>query len=125
MTTLLVVDDDATIRGLYARALAKLGDVEQAGNGAAALEALAARPFDAITLDLHMPNVDGFKVLQNLRATAGPNRSTPVVVITADPHDKARVDAFEGGAMLYLQKPVPLASLVTMVRMALSKARVR
>ncbi|MEX0674578.1 MAG: response regulator [Gaiellaceae bacterium] len=81
--TVLVVDDDATVRRLVAESLG--GDdfsVEEAADGEAALRAVAERRPQAIVLDLIMPGLDGFGVLERLRADPE-LRDIPVVVLTA------------------------------------------
>jgi CheY-like chemotaxis protein len=79
----LVVDDDATQRALVGRALARTGwTVEQAADGAQALSALEARLPDVLLLDLFMPVVDGFAVVEAVRARPA-WRHLPIVVVTA------------------------------------------
>lgn len=116
MPSILVVDDDPAIRELHARAVARLGEVVQAKNGGEALKLLGQRRFDAVLLDLRMPLIDGFVVLQMLSTRGGPNRETPVFVLTADATDEAKVRAFRSGAVYFLTKPVPLAQLVSLVQ---------
>ena len=79
----LVVDDDAAHRALVGRALSKSGwTVEQAADGAAALEALERSLPDVLLLDLFMPGVDGFAVVEAVRARPA-WRKLPIVVVTA------------------------------------------
>jgi len=118
---ILVVDDDVTIRTMFSRALAKLGEVEVAPGGEEALQALDAKKFDVVTLDLAMPRVDGFAVLARLGETDAKNHATPVVVITANPQDQAMSKSFHAGAVLFLTKPVSLIQLGVMVSTALSQ----
>jgi CheY-like chemotaxis protein len=121
MPAILVVDDDASIRAMFARALERLGDVEVAVNGDDALSKLSAKAYDAVTLDLAMPKVDGFAVLESLSAPSAKNHHTPVIVITANPQDQAMTKVFHAGAMLFLTKPAAIGQLVVMVQMALQK----
>ncbi|AUX42045.1 hypothetical protein SOCE26_034700 [Sorangium cellulosum] len=125
MTCILVIDDDAAIRGMFARALRSLGDVEEANGGAAALRRLMTRKFDLVLLDLHMPLVDGFSVLESLSAKGGPNRDTPIFVVTADESHQARVRALRSHAIFLLSKPVHLATLVSLAESSLKKAAAR
>jgi CheY-like chemotaxis protein len=118
---LLIVDDDSEIRTMFARALRSLGEIEEATGGAHALRALSAREFDCIVLDLHMPSVDGFAVLEALASKPGPNRDTPIFVVTADGSDQARLRALRQHAVFLLSKPVNLAMLVSLVRSSLEK----
>lgn len=116
-----MVDDDAAIRGMYVRVLRSLGEVLEARDGPSALAALEGAVFDAIILDWHLPGLDGHGVLGHIRK--GPNRDTPVIVVTADPSDRALADALRDGAVFFFNKPVQLASLTVFVKTALAKKR--
>jgi CheY-like chemotaxis protein len=122
---ILVIDDDAAIRGMFARALRPLGDIEEANGGAPALRRLSARKFELVVLDLHMPLVDGFCVLESLSTKGGMNRDTPVFVVTADESHEARIRALRSHAIFLLTKPVHLATLVSLAESALKKAAAR
>ena len=79
----LVVDDDSHARDLLSRTVLKEGwHVQEAHNGLAALEAMRARKPKLVILDLMMPEMDGFEVLEHLRADPA-LRSLPVIVMTA------------------------------------------
>ncbi len=125
MSGILIVDDDPTIRTMFARALKALGDIETAANGADALRLLAAKKYSVVLLDLHMPVIDGFVILHTLATKPGPNRDTSTFVITADTSDQARVRALRRHAVFLLTKPVPIATLVSLVDSALKKAASR
>jgi CheY-like chemotaxis protein len=125
MATILIIDDDATIRTMFARALSKLGETETAASGADAIKLLAARKYAVILLDLHMPLVDGFAILQTLSSKPGPNKDTPIFVITADTSDQARVRALRQHALFLLTKPVPIGTLTALVESSLKKAAAR
>ena len=79
----LAVDDDPGVRALISEALTEIGvEVREAGDGDEALARVAARRPDAIVLDLVMPRVDGFEVLERLQADPA-TRAIPVIVLTA------------------------------------------
>jgi signal transduction histidine kinase/DNA-binding response OmpR family regulator len=79
----LVVDDDATIRDLVVNTLAADGfRLAEAEDGLAALASIEDRPPDAIVLDLVMPNLDGFEVLERLQQQPE-TRTIPVIILTA------------------------------------------
>lgn len=108
----LVVDDDASIRSFVGQALTDEGyEVGQAANGADALAALAFGHPNLILLDVRMPGVDGWQVLDELRSAAGPQ--TPVVVMTASYTGQDR--ALQSGAQGYLAKPFELSELLDCV----------
>ena len=117
---ILVVDDDPALRTMFARALDSLGDVSCAVNGIDAVRRLSEKTFGLILMDLHMPGLDGFTILKLLTNRTGPNRDTPVVVVSADISDSARALALER-AVFAFTKPVRIVQLVDLVSSALSK----
>ncbi|MFT3768933.1 MAG: response regulator [Minicystis sp.] len=125
MAAILIVDDDPTIRTMFARALAGIAEPELAANGGEALRMLGAKKYALVLLDLHMPVIDGFVVLQTLASKPGPNKDTPVYVVTADMSDQARVRALKRHAVFFLTKPVPIATLTALVDSSLKKAAAR
>jgi CheY-like chemotaxis protein len=79
----LVVDDDESIRELFCRALEEDGwTVDEAENGAVALERAAERPPDLVLLDLMMPVMDGFEFVLHFRNMTD-CKTTPIIVVTA------------------------------------------
>lgn len=103
---ILVVDDDEDIRRLVTVALDEHYEVETAPDGKAALAKLANRAMDfhAVVLDLAMPGMSGFEVLEKLRADADTD-ALPVLVLTARTDRDARMDAFVGGGHVFVTKP--------------------
>jgi CheY-like chemotaxis protein len=80
---LLIVEDDVPTRGLYSRAAQNFGwHVVEAGTGREALTALEQSIPDLILLDLMMPDIDGFELVEALQATLA-WRNIPVVIVTA------------------------------------------
>jgi signal transduction histidine kinase/CheY-like chemotaxis protein len=102
--SVLIVDDEENVRRLVVETLGGNGlELREAANGAEALEEVALRRPDAIVLDLIMPEVDGFVVLERLQADEE-TRSIPVVVLTGrnlTPAERARLRA---GAVSLLEK---------------------
>ena len=125
MPSILIVDDDPTIRAMFSRALSGLADIEVAVHGGDALRQLGAKKFALVVLDLHMPVMDGFVVLHTLASKPGHNKDTPIFVVTADMSEQARIRALRRHAVFFLTKPVPLATLTTLVDAALTKAAAR
>jgi CheY-like chemotaxis protein len=106
MQTILVVDDNAVSRELM-RAILKGPDrnIIEAGDGREALARIAeARP-DLVLLDIHMPVLDGFGVLRELRADPG-LRSLRVIAVTANAMQGEREKALAAGFDGYVTKPV-------------------
>ncbi len=111
--TVLVIDDDPTVRELVARHLSKEGFlIEQAATGDEGLElARKLRP-EAITLDVLLPNMDGWGVLSALKAD--PELADIPVVVMTIVDDKNR--GFALGASDYLTKPVDYKRLANLLR---------
>ncbi|MDR1313052.1 MAG: sigma-54 dependent transcriptional regulator [Deltaproteobacteria bacterium] len=107
---ILVVDDDGDILAMLTVALGDWGyDVDTAGGGAEALAAAGRRHYSVILMDVRMDTPrDGILALLKIRAGDGPNRRTPVVVMTAYAEVQDAVDALKGGASDYLFKPLDL-----------------
>ena len=103
---LLVVDDNRVNRLLIGRALEQLGHtVTFAENGRDGLEALRQRPVDLVLLDIEMPEMDGYQVLQAL--AADPRlRDVPVVMMSSVEEVDSVARCIEMGAEDYLFKPV-------------------
>ncbi len=104
--SVLVVDDVAENRDLLVRRLARLGiaDVEQATNGLEALAAIERKTFHLVLLDIMMPEMDGFGVLERLRSDGRIN-DLPVVVISALNEIDPVVRCVELGAEDFIFKP--------------------
>jgi sigma-B regulation protein RsbU (phosphoserine phosphatase) len=102
----LVVDDVAENRDLLVRRLKRLGiaDVEQATNGIEALAAIERRNFDVVLLDIMMPELDGFGVLERLKAEGKVN-DLPIIVISALNEIDPIVRCIELGAEDFIFKP--------------------
>ena len=104
MPVILIVDDDAALRGAVATTLADLGhEPAQAADGEAALAWLSRNRADAVLLDLRMPGMDGMEVLRRIRARADP---PPVAVLTAVPTSDNTIEAMRLGAADHLAKPI-------------------
>ena len=101
----LVVDDDSVNRLLLSRSLEREGHrCATAENGRQALEILRAEAFDAVLLDVVMPEIDGFEVLAQMQAD-GELRHIPVIMISALEDIESVVRCIELGAEDYLPKP--------------------
>src|SRR5215204_6991931 len=116
---ILVVDDEPAVREAVDRALRLDGhEVALAHDGRAALDAVAARPPDAVVLDLLMPRVDGLELCRRMRC--GGDR-TPVLMLTARDAVADRVEGLDAGADDYLVKPFALEELRARVRALLRR----
>jgi type II secretory ATPase GspE/PulE/Tfp pilus assembly ATPase PilB-like protein/ActR/RegA family two-component response regulator len=103
-STILVVEDEISTRILIEEILAKAGyQVLAAADGAEALLLVGTQPISLILSDIHMPNLDGLKLLEVL---AQHDIGTPVVFLTAEPSPEMEARGREMGAADYLRKPV-------------------
>ena len=122
---LLVVDDNKVNRLLLTRSLELQGhSVASAENGRVALEALRREAFDLLLLDMEMPEMDGFQVLEQLKGDLA-LRDLPVVVTSSLEGIQNVVRCIELGAEDYLQKPVNVVLLKARVGASLEKKRLR
>jgi CheY-like chemotaxis protein len=111
MKTILVVDDKETGRELVRTVLENSGyAVVEAGNGSEALKRARETSPDLIILDLHMPEIDGFGVIQQLRREPQFVK-TPVVALTASAMAGDRERALSLGFTGYITKPIRLVTL--------------
>jgi DNA-binding response OmpR family regulator len=110
---LLVVDDDSLITSIFEAILRSEGyDVITAQDGREALELVRQAPFDLVLLDLLLPDMDGWTVLQQLREI---RPSTRAVILCADVDAKGTIEAFRLGAVDVLLKPPDVDKLLRFV----------
>ena len=122
---LLLIDDDARLAAMVGDYLRGAGlDVECAGTLAAGRERLAARPFDALVLDLMLPDGDGLDLCREIRAQAR-LRHLPLLMLTARGEPMDRIVGLELGADDYLPKPFEPRELLARVRALLRRASTR
>ena len=111
MKTVLIADDKATGRELVRTVLEKAGfHVIEASDGLEALRSARESQPDLIILDLHMPGLDGFGVIQELRRDAN-FTATPVMALTASAMQGDRERAMSVGFTGYITKPIRLGAL--------------
>jgi two-component system, OmpR family, response regulator len=111
---LLVVEDDPKMAGLLHRGLAEEGyAVDVVESGADAVWAGTENPYDAIVLDVMLPDVEGFEVCRRLRAN---DCWAPIVMLTARDAIADRVTGLDTGADDYLVKPFSFSELLARLR---------
>ena len=105
----LLIEDDARLAEMVSEYLGEAGfRVSVAAQGRSGLERLAREPFDALVLDLMLPDMDGLEVCRQLRAKS----DTPVLMLTARGDATDRIVGLEIGADDYLPKPFEPRELV-------------
>jgi DNA-binding response OmpR family regulator len=115
---LLLVEDDTRLAAMLIEYLGQAGfRVTHAGLGQTALDALAAQPFDALVLDLMLPDMDGLDVCRQLRKAS----QTPVLMLTARGDAIDRIIGLELGADDYLPKPFEPRELLARLRAILRR----
>ncbi len=124
---ILVVDDDVAIRDLVGKRLEHIGyEVVQAETGEQALEIVATRSIDLVLLDIMMPGMDGFEVLERIRQRYALS-SLPVIMLSAKDKSESVIRALRIGANDYAVKPVDFSILLKRVdvHLALKTAKGR
>ncbi|MBC3884118.1 sigma-54-dependent transcriptional regulator [Undibacterium griseum] len=121
--TILIVEDDHTIRVTVGNFLSRQGfDVELAENGEQALALLKKRGFSLVLLDLRLPDMNGLDALAKLRESDDPPL---VVIMTAFPEVRTAVAALKAGAYDYINKPFDLEDLLELIGRAQETQRLR
>ena len=118
----LIVEDEPTIAAQLAEALSTAGyAVDQAGNGVDAhfQGSDENQPFDAVVLDLGLPQMDGLTVLKKWRAAG---RTMPVLILTARDNWHEKVAGIDAGADDYLTKPFHMEELLARIRALIRRA---
>jgi PAS domain S-box-containing protein len=120
----LLADDNADMRDYLRSQLRGRYDVQTVADGAAALQSARERRPDLILSDVMMPRLDGFGLLQALRADET-LKSVPVILVSARAGEEASIEGLQSGADDYLVKPFSAHELVARVESHLAMARVR
>ena len=119
---ILIVDDDE--RNAYAavEALAELGhELVVARSGEDALKQLLSEEFALILLDLHMPGMDGYETIREIRSRPQ-SADLPIVAVTAKAMKGDRQKCIQAGASDYVSKPVDIDHLVSVLRVSIQRA---
>jgi two-component system phosphate regulon response regulator OmpR len=117
---LLMIEDDAALAGLVRDYLSPMGfKVAVSGTAREGLTRLEAEPFDAVLLDVMLPDVDGFEVCRRIRKGS----DVPVLMLTARGDDEDRIAGLEIGADDYLPKPFNPRELLARLRAILRRRR--
>jgi len=120
--TILVVDDEATIREVVRRYLEREGfRVQEAADGYQALDSLKESTVDLILLDLMLPGIDGLTLTQYLRQ----DREIPIIMLTAKGEASDRIRGLDLGADDYITKPFSPQEVVARVRAVLRRTNAR
>jgi diguanylate cyclase (GGDEF)-like protein/PAS domain S-box-containing protein len=118
---LLVVDDEPRMRQSLVDLVRLKGyDADAADSGRTAIQRLAKKQYDLVLLDLFMPDVDGYAVMQHMREH---NSKVAVIVVSGDNTMQAAIKALRNGAYDFVRKPYEPEELFKTIENALSKRR--
>ena len=119
MQTILVVDDSTTIRQVILFCL-KAADYQviEAVDGKDALEKLAKNQVDLLLTDLHMPNMDGFELVKEVRASAK-HKYIPILVLTTESQLSSKEEGKSIGVTGWFVKPFEPEQLIKVVKRVL------
>jgi len=122
MATVLLVEDDAQVRGLVARYLEREGLTAMGvATGSAGLGAIAAGDVDLVLLDVSLPDLDGWSILRRIRDQWGDEPA--VIMLTARSDEPDRVLGLDLGADDYIVKPFSPREVVARVKAVLRRAK--
>ena len=120
MARILIVEDEQRIASFLAKGLRADGHTTTCvGDGREGLDLALSGDVDLVVLDIGLPGMDGFEVLDQLRSQGS---KVPVIVLTARDSVGDTVSALEGGADDYMPKPFRFAELLARVRLRLRRA---
>jgi PAS domain S-box-containing protein len=121
---ILLADDNADMRKYVRRLLEERYDVTTVTDGEAALESIKNQRPDLILTDIMMPRIDGFGLLQRIRAEEA-LKNIPVILLSARSGEESRIEGLDSGADDYLVKPFSARELTARVRSHLATAQIR
>ena len=106
MPDILVVDDSSIMREMIVACLRPVPGAAfaHAASGLEAIERLSLKPYDLVVLDLNMPDIGGFEVIEFVRAQDR-MKALPILVVTTRGDESSRSRALDGGASAFLTKP--------------------
>lgn len=117
---ILIIEDDQTVNFLLSKNLVNLGyQVDEAFDGEQGLTMALAKDYQIILLDVMIPKLDGFQVLEALRE----KKLTPVLMLTAKGGEQDRICGFKTGADDYLSKPFNMAELELRIQAILRRTQ--
>jgi DNA-binding NtrC family response regulator len=124
--SILIVDDEAKIRQLLAKALAEEGhDVVAIDSARGARQILGERIFDVLLVDNQMPDVTGLDLIRDITGTMPEGERPQILMMTAHATVESALAAMKLGALDYLQKPFEIDELVVVVERAVEHQRLR
>jgi two-component system KDP operon response regulator KdpE len=119
--TILVVDDEASVRRVLSATLSGMGfTVAAASRGQEAVELVKVAQFDAVLLDVDMPGIGGVETCRSIRCS---NAFLPILMLTAMDSEDDRVAGLDAGADDYITKPFAMRELIARLRSAVRRRK--
>ncbi len=121
MKSALVVDDSETTRSLIKSAIEEIGGINtfEASTGFEALKALPTQPFDLIIIDINMPDINGFELINFVKNNER-YKNLPIIIVSTESSEEDKKRGMTLGALAYLTKPFKAEELRDIVKKALS-----
>jgi DNA-binding response OmpR family regulator len=117
---ILIIEDEKGLARLIKKGLEEnYFTVDMSFDGVEGLHMAETWPYDAILLDIMLPGIDGFEILQSLRAR---ENDVPVLIITARGEIEERIKGLNIGADDYIPKPFDLAELIARLRSVIRRS---
>ena len=114
MVRILIIEDDEEMRALLRDSLVEEGfEFDSVGDGSEAIRKLVKEPFDLVITDIRMPGLTGLDILPGIKKL---QPETCVIVITAFGSEEVRRKCFDRGATAYLEKPINMSRLKTLIQ---------
>jgi len=105
MKKILIVDDAVTVRMYHRQLMEAVGfEVEEAENGIEALEKGLSREFDLFLVDVNMPKMDGYRLVEEIRRSPQ-LQAVPVIMVSTEQEEQDKEKAYRAGANFYIVKP--------------------
>lgn len=125
LAELLIVDDSKVMREMIVACLRSEPRLAftHAASGLEAIERLSLKPFDLVVLDLNMPDIGGYEVLEFIRGQ-DKIKHVPILVVTSRTDDVSRARALESGASRFMTKPFTPEGLLEEVRLLLGRSAI-
>ncbi|WP_146392405.1 sigma-54-dependent transcriptional regulator [Allorhodopirellula solitaria] len=121
MPSLLVIDDDRLVLTLTQKSLASIADVETAATAAEGLEKVRRGDYDAVLLDIQLPDQNGLAVYCEIREH---DRRIPVIFMTIEAASNTAIEAMQLGAFDYIAKPLAVDPLRDLVEKAIEQRQI-
>ncbi|WP_459875526.1 response regulator [Desulfothermus naphthae] len=117
MKKILIVDDAVTVRKYERQMVENLGiETDEAINGLEALEKLMHQKYDLLLVDINMPKMTGYELLEEMRKNPE-LKDIPVIMISTEAEKKDKINAYKVGANFYVVKPIRPETITCLINL--------